>query len=56
MTCLQQKFARFEDVTGGKRADDIASLIFQFLVKNECLSKVVVAMSSGINGVQAKAW
>ncbi|XP_077450922.1 uncharacterized protein LOC144069402 [Stigmatopora argus] len=53
---IKERFVRFENVTSGKRADDI-----QFLVENECLGKVVAqcydgaaVMSSGLNGVQAK--
>ncbi|XP_077447404.1 zinc finger MYM-type protein 1-like [Stigmatopora argus] len=58
---VKERFVRFENVTGGKRADDIAGLIIQFLVENECLGKVVAqcydgaaVMSSGLNGVQAQ--
>ncbi|TNN00797.1 hypothetical protein fugu_012043 [Takifugu bimaculatus] len=60
-TGVKERFVRFEDVTSGKRADDIAGLIIRFLVENECLGKVVAqcfdgaaVMSSGLNGVQAK--
>ncbi|KAK3566262.1 hypothetical protein QTP86_030551 [Hemibagrus guttatus] len=60
-TGVKERFVRFEDVTGGKRADDIAGLIIGFLLENECLGKVVAqcfdgaaVMSSGLNGVQAK--
>lgn len=59
-TGVKEQFVRFEDVTSGKRADDIAGLI-RLLVENECLDKVVAqccdgaaVMSSGLNGVQAK--
>ncbi|KAK1888873.1 Zinc finger protein 862, partial [Dissostichus eleginoides] len=30
-TGVKERFVRFEDVTSGKRADDIAALIFRFL-------------------------
>ena len=60
-TGVKERFVRFEDVTSGKRADDIASLIFRFLEEFNCMDKVVAqcydgaaVMSSGINGVQAK--
>lgn len=60
-TGVKERFVRFEDVTSGKRADDIAGLIICFLEENECLNKVVaqcfdgaVVMSSGLNGVQTK--
>ena len=60
-TGVKERFVRFEDVTSGKRADDITGLIIRFLVENECLGKVVAlcfdgaaVMSSGLNGVQAK--
>ncbi|CAJ1066433.1 zinc finger MYM-type protein 1-like isoform X1 [Xyrichtys novacula] len=55
-TGVKERFVRFEDVTSGKRADDIAGLIIRFLVENECLGKVVAqcfdgaaVMSSGRN-------
>ncbi|KAL1251970.1 hypothetical protein QQF64_019766 [Cirrhinus molitorella] len=60
-TGVKERFVRFEDVTSGKRADDIAALIVRFLEEYECLDKVVAqcfdgaaVMSSGLNGVQAK--
>ncbi|KAK1874902.1 Zinc finger MYM-type protein 1 [Dissostichus eleginoides] len=61
-TGVKERFVRFEDVTSGKRADDIAALIFRFLEEYECsLDKVVAqcydgaaVMASGLNGVQAK--
>lgn len=60
-TGIKVRFVRFEDVTCGKRADDIAGLIIQFLVENECLGKVMAqcfdgaaVMSSRLNGVLAK--
>ena len=60
-TGVKERFIRFEDVTSGKRADDIASLIFRFLEEFDCMDKVVAqcydgaaVMSSGKNGVQAK--
>ncbi|CAM4424981.1 unnamed protein product [Leuciscus chuanchicus] len=61
---VKERFVRFEDVTSGKRADDIAALIVSFLEECECLDKVVAqcfdgqcyapVMSYGLNGVQAK--
>ena len=59
---VKERFIRFEDVTSGKRADDIAALIFRFLEEHECsLDKLVAqcfdgaaVMASGLNGVQAK--
>lgn len=36
-----ERFVRFDDVTTGKRADDIAALIIRFLEEHECLDKVV---------------
>ena len=55
------RLVRFEDVTSGKRAKDIAALIVSFLEEYECLDKIVAqcydgaaVMSSGQNGVQAK--
>uniref|UniRef100_A0A8C7XI81 Zinc finger MYM-type protein 1-like n=1 Tax=Oryzias sinensis TaxID=183150 RepID=A0A8C7XI81_9TELE len=58
---VKERFVRFEDVTSGKRADDIAGLVIKFLLENECLDKVVAqcfegatVTSSGLNGVQAK--
>ncbi|KAJ0016173.1 hypothetical protein NQD34_014463 [Periophthalmus magnuspinnatus] len=60
-TGVKERFAKFADVTSGKRADDIAGLIIHFSVANECLDKVVAqcfdgaaVMSSGLNGEQAK--
>lgn len=60
-TGVKEQFVRFEDITSGKRADDIAGLIICFLEENECLNKVVAqcfdgtaVMSSGLNGLQAK--
>ena len=60
-TGVKERFVRFEDVTSGKRADDITALIVCFLEECECLDKVVAqcydgapVMSSGLNGVQAK--
>ncbi|KAK0145580.1 hypothetical protein N1851_015534 [Merluccius polli] len=38
---VKERFVRFEDVTSGKRADDIAALIVGFLEEYECLDKVV---------------
>ena len=34
-TGVKESFVRFEDVTSGKRADDIAGLIIRFLEENE---------------------
>ena len=59
---VKERFVKFEDVSRGKRADDIAALIFRFLEEYECsLDKVVAqcydgaaVMASGLNGVQAK--
>ncbi|XP_077444502.1 zinc finger MYM-type protein 1-like isoform X2 [Stigmatopora argus] len=58
---VKERFVRFENVTSGNQANNIAGLIIQFLVENECLGKVVAqcydgaaVMSSGFNGVQAK--
>ncbi|XP_077597993.1 zinc finger MYM-type protein 1-like [Stigmatopora nigra] len=58
---VKERFVRFENVTSGNQANDIAGLLIQFLVDNECLGKVVAqcydgaaVMSSGLNGVQAK--
>ncbi|XP_055017683.1 zinc finger MYM-type protein 1-like [Boleophthalmus pectinirostris] len=61
-TGVKERFIKFEDVTSGKRADDIAVLIFHLFEEYECsLDKVVaqcydgaVVMASGLNGVQAK--
>ena len=58
---VKERFVSFTDVSGGKRADDIAALIIRFLEEHQCLDKVVAqcydgaaVMASGINGVQAK--
>nr|XP_032834249.1 zinc finger MYM-type protein 1-like [Petromyzon marinus] len=60
-TGVKERFVRFDDVTSGKQADDIAALIIRFLEEHECLDKVVaqcfdgtVVMASGLNGVQDK--
>ncbi|XP_019896449.1 uncharacterized protein LOC105029183 isoform X1 [Esox lucius] len=60
-TGVKERFVRFDDVTRGKRVDDLATLIIQFLEEHECLDKVVAQcfdgaanMASGLNGVQAK--
>lgn len=60
-TGVKERFVRFEDVTSGKRADDIAGLIIRFLEENEYLKKVVAqcfdgaaVMSSGLNGVKLR--
>lgn len=61
-TGVKECFIKVEDVTSGKRADDLASLIFHLLEEYECsLEKVVaqcydgaVVMASGLNGVLAK--
>ena len=58
---IKERFVSFTDVSGGKRADDIAALIIRFLEEHQCLDIVVAqcydgaaVMASGINGVQAK--
>ncbi|KAI3362824.1 hypothetical protein L3Q82_001665 [Scortum barcoo] len=60
-TGVKEWFVTFEDVTSGRRADDIAALIVNFLEEYGCLDKLVAqcyddpaVMSSGVNGVQAK--
>ncbi|KAK9531031.1 hypothetical protein VZT92_010483 [Zoarces viviparus] len=60
-TGVKERFVRFDDVTGNKRADDIAALLIQFLEDHDCLDKVMAqcfdgaaVMASGLNGVQAK--
>lgn len=61
-TGVKERFIKFEDVSRGKRADDIAALILHFLEEYECSLDNVVAqcydgaavMASGLNGVQAK--
>ncbi|KAL0968773.1 hypothetical protein UPYG_G00271580 [Umbra pygmaea] len=60
-TGVKERFVRYDNVTIGKQADDIAALIFRFLEEHECLGKVVAqcydgaaVMASGLNGVQAK--
>lgn len=60
-TGVKDRFVRFDNVTSGKWADDIAALIVRFLEEHECLDKVVaqcydgtVVIVSGLNGVQAK--
>ena len=61
-TGVKERFVQFEDVTSGKRADDIAAQIFCFLEEYECCPDKVVAqcydgaavMASGLNGAQAK--
>lgn len=61
-TGVKECFVKFEDVIGGKRADDIAAQIFRFFEEYECCPYKVVAqfydgaavMASGLNGVQAK--
>ncbi|XP_051918603.1 zinc finger MYM-type protein 1-like [Hippocampus zosterae] len=59
---VKERFVKFEDVTRGKPADDIAALIFRLFEEYECSPDKVVAqcydgavvMASGLNGVQAK--
>ncbi|XP_034401525.1 zinc finger MYM-type protein 1-like [Cyclopterus lumpus] len=60
-TGVKERFVRFVDVTGHKRADDVAALLVRFLEEHNCLDKVVAqcydgtaVMGSGLNGVQAK--
>lgn len=61
-TGVKECFVKFVDVTSGRRADDLAALIFHFFEEYECsLDKVVAqcydgaaVMASGLNGVQAK--
>ncbi|XP_070406828.1 zinc finger MYM-type protein 1-like [Nothobranchius furzeri] len=61
-TGVKERFVKFVDVTSGRRADDLAALIFRILEEYECCLDKVVAqcydgaavMASGLNGVQAK--
>lgn len=58
---IKERFIKFEDVTGNKRAEDLAGLLIRFLEEYECMEKVVAqcydgaaVMASGLNGMQAK--
>lgn len=61
-TGVKERFVKFLDVAGGRRADDLAALIFGFFEEYGCCPDKVVAqcydgaavMASGLNGVQAK--
>ncbi|KAJ3581470.1 hypothetical protein NHX12_016607 [Muraenolepis orangiensis] len=58
---VKERFVKFEDVTGKKRAEDVAALALGFLEEHGCMDKLVAqcydgaaVMASGLNGVQAK--
>lgn len=46
-TGVKERFVRFDDVTSGKPAEDIAALIIRFLEEHECLDKVVAQCFDG---------
>ncbi|KAJ3614825.1 hypothetical protein NHX12_018395 [Muraenolepis orangiensis] len=58
---VKERFVKFEDVTGKKRAEDVAALALGFFEEHGCMDKLVAqcydgaaVMASGLNGVQAK--
>ncbi|KAJ4925086.1 hypothetical protein JOQ06_017824 [Pogonophryne albipinna] len=58
---VKERFIKFEDVTGKKRAEDVAAMALGFLEEHGCMGKLVAqcydgaaVMASGLNGVQAK--
>ncbi|KAJ4936913.1 hypothetical protein JOQ06_001498 [Pogonophryne albipinna] len=58
---VKERFVKFEDVTGKKRAEDVAAMALGFLEEHGCMGKLVAqcydgaaVMASGLNGVQAK--
>ncbi|KAK1886769.1 Protein Dok-7 [Dissostichus eleginoides] len=58
---VKERFVKFEDVTGKKRAEDVAAMALGFLEEHGCMDKLVAqcydgaaVMASGLNGVQAK--
>ncbi|KAK1887866.1 Zinc finger MYM-type protein 1, partial [Dissostichus eleginoides] len=58
---VKERFVKFEDVTGKKRAEDVAAMALGFLEEDGCMDKLVAqcydgaaVMASGLNGVQAK--
>ncbi|KAJ3589718.1 hypothetical protein NHX12_010561 [Muraenolepis orangiensis] len=60
---VKERFVKFEDVTGKKRAEDVAALALGFLEEHGCMDKLVAqcydgaaVMASGLNGVQAKSF
>ena len=58
---VKERFFRFGDVSGDKRAEAIARQVLEFLEDCACTNKVIAqcydgaaVMASGLNGVQAK--
>lgn len=58
---LKERFFKFDDVSGDKRAEAIAGHVLEFLEDCACTNKVIAqcydgaaVMASGLNGVQAK--
>ncbi|KAK5885982.1 hypothetical protein CesoFtcFv8_017064 [Champsocephalus esox] len=58
---VKERFVKFEDVTGKKRAQDVAAMALELLEEHGCMDKLVAqcydgaaVMASGLNGVQAK--
>ena len=62
MSCgIKERFFRFGDVSGDKRAEAIARQVLEFLEDCACTNKVIAqcydgaaVMASGLNGVQAE--
>ncbi|KAJ4928534.1 hypothetical protein JOQ06_016325 [Pogonophryne albipinna] len=58
---VKERFVKCEDVTGKKRAEDVAAMALGLLEEHRCKDKLVAqcydgaaVMASGLNGVQAK--
>ena len=58
---IKERFIKMVDVSGNKRAADLATLAFEFLEEYGCTDKLIAqcydgapVMASGLNGVQAK--
>ncbi|KAJ4922465.1 hypothetical protein JOQ06_019560 [Pogonophryne albipinna] len=58
---VKERFVKCEDVTGKKRAEDVAAMALGFLEEHGCMDKLVAqcydgaaVMASGLNGVQAE--